>query len=233
MCGGPLPNQVLLSRWFDAGRGKAMGIAYLGIGIGGALVPLLAYALTQALGWRGALRILGVLMIVIALPGGLLRARARGARPAAARPLLRGSPSLASLASASVLRQPAFYLLALGSMASIGAVGGTMQNLKLYLSLDRGFARAQVGNVALARSSSAASSAGCSMGWLADRWPKKHVMLLIYAIVAASHPAPLPRPERRTRSRRRLPLRHRPRRRLHDHPADGGRAVRPARAGPA
>src|SRR5499426_3924468 len=24
VCGGPLPNQVLLSRWFDAGKGKAM-----------------------------------------------------------------------------------------------------------------------------------------------------------------------------------------------------------------
>ena len=43
VCGGPLPNQVLLSRWFDADRGKAMGFAYLGIGIGGTLVPLLAY----------------------------------------------------------------------------------------------------------------------------------------------------------------------------------------------
>ena len=35
VCGGPLPNQVLLSRWFDKSRGKAMGFAYLGIGIGG------------------------------------------------------------------------------------------------------------------------------------------------------------------------------------------------------
>src|SRR5260221_8486152 len=35
VCGGPLPNQVLLSRWFDTSRGKAMGFAYLGIGIGG------------------------------------------------------------------------------------------------------------------------------------------------------------------------------------------------------
>src|SRR5687767_5228409 len=25
VCGGPLPNQVLLSRWFDKSRGKAMG----------------------------------------------------------------------------------------------------------------------------------------------------------------------------------------------------------------
>ncbi|HXR81641.1 MAG TPA: MFS transporter, partial [Saprospiraceae bacterium] len=26
MCGGPLPNQVLVSRWFTKSRGKAMGI---------------------------------------------------------------------------------------------------------------------------------------------------------------------------------------------------------------
>src|SRR5687767_12680292 len=66
--GGPLPNQVLLSRWFDRARGRAMGIAYLGIGVGGAVVPLLAYALTQQYGWRAALQILGWLMILVALP---------------------------------------------------------------------------------------------------------------------------------------------------------------------
>ena len=68
VCGGPLPNQVLLSRWFDENRGKAMGFAYLGIGIGGTLVPLVATALTSAYGWRAALQILGGLMIAIALP---------------------------------------------------------------------------------------------------------------------------------------------------------------------
>src|SRR3989440_12468061 len=35
VCGGPLPNQVLLTRWFVTSRGKAMGFAYLGIAIGG------------------------------------------------------------------------------------------------------------------------------------------------------------------------------------------------------
>ena len=48
VCGGPLPNQVLLSRWFDKARGKAMGFAYLGIGIGGAIVPLLSPQLVDA-----------------------------------------------------------------------------------------------------------------------------------------------------------------------------------------
>src|SRR5262245_5885724 len=68
VCAGPLPNQVLLSRWFDKSRGKAMGFAYLGIGIGGAAVPWLSLQLTQAFEWRTALESLGVLMILLALP---------------------------------------------------------------------------------------------------------------------------------------------------------------------
>ena len=68
VCGGPLPSQVLLSRWFDRTRGKAMGIAYLGIGIGGAIVPLLANWLTDQFGWRGSLQALGVLIVLIAFP---------------------------------------------------------------------------------------------------------------------------------------------------------------------
>jgi sugar phosphate permease len=40
--GDPLPCRVLISRWFDKNRGKAMGIAYIGIGTGGAVVSLLA-----------------------------------------------------------------------------------------------------------------------------------------------------------------------------------------------
>jgi MFS family permease len=178
--GGPLPNQVLLSRSFDTGRGKAMGIAYLGIGVGGTLVPLVAHALTQQLGWRGAMRTLGILMILIALPAALLvRDPGREDPRAGTR-----SP-VASMAH--VLRQPAFYLLAIGSMCSIGAVGGTIQNLKLYLSLDRGLAQ---GRVATLMSLVLFGSLGgrLLMGWLADRWPKKQVMLLIYLIVAATIP---------------------------------------------
>src|SRR5262249_31133798 len=56
VCGGPLPNQVLLSQWFDRTRGKAMGVAYLGIGVGGALVPFLSLWLTNRFGWRGSLQ---------------------------------------------------------------------------------------------------------------------------------------------------------------------------------
>jgi MFS family permease len=182
--GGPLPNQVMLSRWFDAGRGKAMGVAYLGIGVGGALVPLLAHALTESLGWRPALKVLGVLMIAIAFPLAFFvrEPEAEGARAA--------SPGLTPGDADSirgVLKQPAFYLLALGSMASIGAVGGTTQNLKLFFAMDRGMAQGRVAElISLVLVGSIAGR--LLMGWLADRWARKRVMLLVYLIVALAIP---------------------------------------------
>jgi sugar phosphate permease len=203
VCGGPLPNQVLLSRWFDQNRGKAMGFAYLGIGIGGTLVPLVATALTTAYGWRAALQILGVLMIAIALPmAWFVQDTPRTDAPAfAADAATAGKPGAkheaphqvpgtghpAPLTISAVLRTPAFYLLVVGSMCSIGAVGGTVQNLKLFLSLDLGLAQMSVAHIqSLVLFSSLIGRV--LMGVLADRWPRKRVMLLIYAIVAASIP---------------------------------------------
>jgi MFS family permease len=178
--GGPLPNQVLLSRWFDKARGKAMGIAYLGIGVGGALVPLLAYTLTQAYQWRGALRILGFLMIAIALPVAYFvrEPASRGAGGSA----VAAAPSLNT-----IMTRPAFYFLMIGSLASIGAVGGTIQNLALYLSLDRKLPQVEI-DTTLSLILLGSVVGRLTMGWLADRWAKKHVMFLIYVIVAASIP---------------------------------------------
>ncbi len=179
VCGGPLPNQVLLSRWFDKTRGRAMGIAYLGIGIGGAIVPLLANGLIQRLGWHKALLTLGLLMIVISFP--LAFFVKEGA------PKRREKLPAKTISLAAVFKSGAFYLLAIGSMCSIGAVGGTMQNLKLFLSLDQKLAQGAIANVLfLVLMSSIAGR--LLMGWLADRFPKKYVMLLIYSIVASAIP---------------------------------------------
>jgi MFS family permease len=86
-----------------------------------------------------------------------------------------------------VLSRPAFYLLAVGSLASIGAVGGTMQNLALYLRLDRDLPQATI-DATLSIILAGSLVGRLLMGWLADRWPKKRVMLLIYVIVAATIP---------------------------------------------
>ena len=178
--GGPLPNQVLLSRWFDRARGKAMGIAYLGIGVGGAIVPLLAFSLTQSFGWREALRILGYLMIAIALPAAYFVREPT--KPASAIGATGTGLSLKAILSGAPL-----YFLIIGSMASIGAVGGTIQNLALYLRLDRNLAQGSV-DTTLSLVLLGSLVGRLLMGWLADRWPKKRVMLLVYVIVALSIP---------------------------------------------
>jgi sugar phosphate permease len=181
--GGPLPNQVLLSRWFNAARGRAMGFAYLGIGLGGALVPLVAFRLSQAFGWHTALKALGLVIVIVALPLALIvKESPPGSEDAAPRA---ERPPVAPIRE--VLRRPAFYLLMIGSMCSIAAVGGANQHLKLYLSLDHGYTQAAAAGVASL--TLAASLVGrLTMGWLADRWPKKRVMLLIYLLVASAIP---------------------------------------------
>src|ERR1700690_2758388 len=139
VCGGPLPNQVLLTRWFDRSRGKAMGFAYLGIGIGGATVPWISHALVQHFGWQAALRILGLAIIAVALPMAFFLKEPPGARTTDA------SVKPASLKAA--FKQASFYLLTLGSMCSIAAASGTQQNLKLLLSLDRHFTQRDAAGV--------------------------------------------------------------------------------------
>ncbi|HET6957582.1 MAG TPA: MFS transporter [Vicinamibacterales bacterium] len=299
VCGGPLPCQVLVSRWFDKTRGKVMGIAYLGIGVGGAIVPLLAAWMTAHVGWRMSLQLLGGLVVLIALPlayfvrespdeddrlkpsrseshARLKPSRYEDANPSryedakpsrdedakpsryedakpsrdqAAKPSryedakpsryedakpsryedakpsryedakpsryedakpsrddddagrltpLRLDDNGASRATVArrlqpsasipeILRTPAFYLLAIGSMCSIAAVGGTNQHLKLFLSLDRGYSQADAaGIISLVLTISIVGR--LLMGWLADRMPRKHVMLLIYVLVAAAIP---------------------------------------------
>lgn len=177
--GGPLPCQVLISRWFDKNRGKAMGIAYLGIGTGGAVVPLLSAGLEKNMGWHLALITLGVLVILIAFPMAFFIKDSK-----------KESQEKAKVETMvpikTILQNPNFYLLAIGSMCSIGAVGGIMQHIKLYLR-DLNYTQsdaAQVMSFVLI-----ASLAGrVLMGFLADLINRKYVMILIYLIVASAIP---------------------------------------------
>ena len=175
---GPLPNQVLLSRHFKETRGRVMGIAYLGIGVGFFFVPQISRLLIASIGWQNALRVLGVLVVLIALP--LVLMLREGDGPAV-------SPT--STAPRASLREPLssrnFYLLALGSMASIGAVGGANQHLKLLLSLDQG--RSQADALTIVSWIAAFSLVGrLGAGWLADKLGAKRVMLMVYVLVTSA-----------------------------------------------
>lgn len=181
ICGGPLPNQVLTSRWFTKSRGKAMGIAYLGVGVGGVLVPQIAKWLNMHMGWHQALMILGILMIVISFPVAWF---AKDNPDNTVQQIVKEEPQAPI---GDILKNRSFYLLLIGSVCSIAAVSGTSQHLKLFFSLDLKYTQGQSANViSLVLFSSIIGR--LFMGWLADRISKKYVMILIYVLVAIAIP---------------------------------------------
>jgi len=174
---GPLPCQVLISRWFDKNRGKAMGIAYLGIGAGGTLVPLLANAVESRFGWNIAMIVLGVCIVLIAMPFAyfIREPKDKDVKKATVQP---------PVTIKSILSNRVFYILLLTSICSIGVVGGVNQHLKLYLR-DLEFSQEMAAQIiSLVLMSSMAGRV--TMGFLADLFTRKYVMIFINLITASS-----------------------------------------------
>ncbi len=76
---GPVPMGVLLSRWFSERRGRAVGVAFSGMGFGVFVTGPLAQWLIASLGWRIASAVLGVSALCILIP--IVWVGARDPRP--------------------------------------------------------------------------------------------------------------------------------------------------------
>lgn len=193
LCAGPLPNQVLLSHWFSRLRGRVMGIAYVGIGVGGMLVPWIVRYFNQEFGWRGSLKALAGLFAVVMLSALVIIKR----RPADLglfpdgdeQPATTANPNAKPISLNRIIKTPAFWLLAAGSVFSISAIGGVMQNLALYIADIMPKEQADLTKTTISSITLGASITGrIVMGLLADRFTKKYVMLVTYLIVGLSIP---------------------------------------------
>lgn len=189
---GPIPNQVLIANWFRAKRGRAMGYAYLGLGLGGAVALLLLPWLIGRFGWRHAFLITGVLVLAVLFPVAQWVTRSR---PGEMGLLPDGSPdpvaetAVASAPSVGVqdaVRSVNFWLILAGATLTIGAVGTVTQHIVLFLK-DQQFSTAQAAR--LWSGSLFSSLAGrLIVGYFADRYSKKNVMALFYLLLALSIP---------------------------------------------
>lgn len=189
---GPIPNQVLITNWFRAKRGRAMGFAYLGLGLGGAVSPLLIGALIGNFGWRRAFAIIGVLILVVLFPVAqwVTRSAPRelGLEPdGALAPLTQ--PSAATTSSVTVRRATSslnFWLILAGCTLTIGAIGTVSQHFILFLK-DQEYSTQQA--TVLASGMLFSSLAGrVIVGYFADRYSKKNVMALFYLLLALAIP---------------------------------------------
>jgi sugar phosphate permease len=203
LCAGPLPSQVIISNWFSRMRGRMMGIAYVGIGVGGAVIPWLIRWFRDAAGWRGALHFLGIIIFVTLI---LLSVFVIKRQPSDLGLLPDGDeqkdgageqPAPKAIRLAQILSTPAFWLLAAGSVLSISAVGGITQNLPLYLTdITKSNEEARSAVAVYPSIVLFTSIAGrLTMGFLADKFSKKHVMIATFLIIALSIPLLLLAPQ--------------------------------------
>jgi MFS family permease len=189
---GPISNQVLISSWFRAKRGRAMGYAYLGLGIGGVAAPVLAAYLIHWTGWRHAFAIIGILIGVVLLPVTQWLTRstpadmgliADGVEPPAA---VAGASQPSAFSLGAAVRTANFWLILAGSTLTIGAIGTVIQQFVLFLR-DTGYTTVQASHV-----SSGLLFAGLAgrvvVGYLVDQYQKKNVMALFYLLLALAIP---------------------------------------------
>ncbi len=192
---GPIAHQVIVSQWFRRMRGKAMAVVYLGVGVfGGISAKYIENPLTNAYGFQTALILVGCMMI-LAWPIALFMMKDRpsdvGQFPDGEETAADSGVPVPPKSFKFMLSQPAFWLLMIGSICSIGSIGSINQHMKLVF-LEQGFKdqaqlNAVFGNATLCILFS--SIAGrLIMGWLADKYNKKLVMTVTYALVAATIP---------------------------------------------
>jgi len=190
---GPIANQVLVAQWFRVRRGRAMGYAYLGLGLGGVISPMLVNSLMRHFGWRHALEIVGLLVLGVLFPVGIWITRSSpsemgllpdGAERIGLHEVKSSATDTAATRTAVAVRSANFWLILAGSALVVGAIGSVIQHFILFLK-DQGYSAATASRFSTALL--AASLGGrVVVGYLADRYQKKNTMALFYALLSAS-----------------------------------------------
>lgn len=191
---GPLAASTLTSRWFEKGRGRALGVVSVATSAGGFVILPMMAALVEQLGWRGALAVLGLLVCFLVGGLGLLFVREPDTRRNVAIANERGGGKGGMRwTTGMLLRTRDFWLIA----ASIGLLFAVDQALLASLvayGTDRGFS-IQAAAMLVSAISGSAIVGKLAIGALADRMDLRWlliglvVMTEIYLAVLLAQPS--------------------------------------------
>jgi MFS family permease len=197
-CAAFIPNQTLISNWFEKKAGLAMGIALAGIGFGGLAIAPLGALLIEWLGWRLAYVALASLVPLLVLPTALFVVRNTpadlGLRPdgeeanAGSTGVEVGEdaagPKRTGLDLPEALRSRDFWVLALFNFLRVFGVTSLIGHLAAFLS-DVGFER-QLAAGALGFVVGVSVFGRLGFGFLADRLPRKWIACGVVSQQAAA-----------------------------------------------
>lgn len=186
-----IPTSALLARWFVVLRARALAFSQSGVSLGGMLLVPFATWLIQVKGLRVATAVLGVLVLLIALPVTVWILRSRpedhGLEPDGGRPPMREDPGLSLAAqrrhwhTREVLRTRSFWLLCLAFGGILfGQVGVLVHELVLLGE------RMDLERAALAFSLTPLGSAVAriAVGLVADRFDSRRIAVGLFALQA-------------------------------------------------
>jgi len=190
---GPIPHQIVVSHWFRRNRGSAMGVVYVGVGLVGAAGPWLIRPLTEAYSFRTALLVVGLVMIA-AWPIALFVLKDRPSDMGQFADGDSQAPAESHIEPRSfgyLMRQRPFWLLLIGSLCSIGAIGAINQHMKLVFA-DQGFTNQSQLNAEWGTATRwilwSSIVGRLLIGRFADTLSMKRVMTATYFVVAATIP---------------------------------------------
>jgi MFS family permease len=177
---GQLSSAALVTRWFDAQRGRAMGLSTLGTSLGGFVFPVLLATLIEASGWRTAVLVAGVTSALLAA---VIVALTVEDRPKVALDI-RATGNDRGMATAAILARPAFWIITFGVGIKIATYFGLINNLAAY---GRDLGVDAVRAAALVSLLSVTSMAGkLGFGFVAERLSLKWLFVGALALTVVS-----------------------------------------------
>ena len=176
-----MPYSKVVSHWFDRQRGLALALAAMGAGLGSLIMPPLAQALINGLGWRNAYLVIGATVVVVTIPVVVLWLKERpedlgltmdGKSTSEEREIALGtagtSATAPGLTGPEALGTGVFWLLSAAYFLVSSTVMAALIHLAPLLT-DRGFSP-EMAALVVAVLGGASLIGGVSSGYLLDRF---------------------------------------------------------------
>lgn len=164
-----------LSTWFHERRGLAFALLMSGGALGAMILPVIAQSLIDSVGWRSAYVLLGLMVLVIGLPLGMLvRARQSAAGKA--------DDFKIGFSVSQGLRSWMFWIIVAVLFACSLSQNGAITHMAALLT-DRGMSAASAAT-ALSILGGATLVGRLLTGWLLDRYFAPRVSLCLLAIAS-------------------------------------------------